>query len=74
MWTQHFATSHLGLAFESKPAAVGWLGEGHGQETLAMSQAWGRAGGWYLNPGGSRYARHAQAPRKIGHYQVLMND
>ena len=34
----------------------------------------GQGGGWYLNPGCSRYARRAQAPRKIGHYQVLMND
>lgn len=29
---------------KSKPAAIEWLGAGHGQERLAVSQAWGRRG------------------------------
>lgn len=55
MWISKLATSHLGLAWEKpKPAVIGWLGAGHRQETLAMSQAWDRAGGWCLYLGTGR--------------------
>lgn len=49
----------------------GWRGAGHGQED---ESGLGRSGGWCSNPGGSRCARQAQAPGRVGHYQVLMND
>lgn len=34
----------LRSCLKSKPAAIEWLGAGHGQERLAVSQAWGRRG------------------------------
>lgn len=48
--------------------SVPWTGKT--ADDSGMGQEWGMV----LEPRGSRYAGHAQAPQRAGNYQILTND